>query len=210
MANYCSNSIRFISRDRSKLAVFLRKVYAAFDSRTSGFYNLLVLHGYTNKQIAGMIDRRDAFTHCDTKLSVDGDVFSFGVDTETAWAPHMEVFYRLISEKYGDAISMVYQSEECGCGIYINTDKEGKYFPEHYVVDCCHVGEFHKEYFNTYEEAIGWIQGEYKDFGFQLFDTVEDVERKVQDVSEWDEDGFFSFHEFVTDDGHINAERKVA
>ena len=72
MANYCSNSIRFISKDRSKLAVFLRKVYAAFDSRTPGFYNLLVLHGYTNKQIAGMIDRRDAVTHCDTKLSADG------------------------------------------------------------------------------------------------------------------------------------------
>ena len=210
MANYCSNSIRFFSKDRAKLAVFLRKVYAAFDSRTSGFYNLLVLHGYSNKQIAGMIDRRDAFVRCDTKLSADGDVFSFGVDTETAWAPHMEVFYRLIGEKYDNAIRMVYQSEECGCGIYINTDKEGKYFPERYMVDCRHFGEFHKEYFDSLEKAVEWIQGEYDDFGYELFDTVEDVERKVQDVSGWDEDGFFSFHEFVADDGHGAMEREVA
>ena len=210
MANYCSNSIRFISRDRAKLAVFLRKVYAAFDSRTSEFYNLLVLHGYTNKQIAGMTDRRDAITHCDTKLSADGDVFSFGVDTETAWSPHMEVFYRLIGEKYGGAIRMVYRSEECGCGIYINTDAEGRYFPERYVVDCCHVGEYHKEYFDSYEDAMEWIRGEYREFGFGLFDTAEDVERKVQELAGPEDDGFFSFHEFVMDDGHAAAEREVA
>ena len=51
MANYCANSIVFFSKDRSKLARLLRKVYAAYESSGPGFWNLLILHGYTNRQI---------------------------------------------------------------------------------------------------------------------------------------------------------------
>ena len=71
MANYCANSIVFFSKDRSKLARLLRKVYAAYESSGPGFWNLLILHGYTNRQIAGLADKRDCFTYCDTKLNLD-------------------------------------------------------------------------------------------------------------------------------------------
>ena len=209
MANYCSNSIVFYSRDRAKLSVFLRKMSAAYNARGSHFYNLMVLHGYGNREISSVIDKRDFFTSCDTKLSVKDDTCSFSMDTETAWAPHMEVFRKVLQERYGNRIRLVYMAEECGCGIYVNSDTEGKYFPQRYMVDCCHAGEFHKEYFDTYEDAIDWIQGEYRDFGFSLFDTVEDVERKVREVSEWDEDGFFNFHRFEPEAGS-GAERSVA
>lgn len=201
MANYCSNSIVFFSKDRTKLARFLRKVYAAFDSMGSGFHNLLVLHGYSNRQIAGIADKRDCFTYCDTKLTQDNDTYSFKVDTETAWEPHMAVFYKVIREKYDDAIHLVYMAEECGSQTYINSDQEGRYFTEHYLVDCCHNGEFIKEYFNSYREAIDWIRDEYG-IGINEHDSMQVVELKVEEASDWDNGDFFNFHRFESEYGY--------
>ena len=209
MANYCSNSIVFYSKDRLKLARFLRKVYAAFDSIGSGFYNLLVLHGYTNRQISGMIDRRDTLTYCDSKLATQGDTYSFKAETETAWVPHMELFYKILRDNYGNLIRMVYQSIETGCGIYINTDKDGKYLPERYMIDCFHDGDYHTEYFETYEEAIDWINKEYPTFSFSRFDDLEEVETRLQQAYSYDTNCFFYFHRFESDDG-FNLERSVA
>ncbi len=209
MANYCSNSIRFFSKDRAKLAVFLRKVSAVCNSRSSGYGDLMVLHGYNARQVAGVIDKRDMLTHCDTKLTVDGDTYSFRVDTETAWSPHMDAFRKMLREKYGNAIHMVYQSEEPGTGVFINTDTAGKYFPERFIIDCCHNGEYSKEYFCTLEEAVEWIEGAIGDFGYSLFDTAETVERKVQDILPDDGFSFFSFHEYSMEDG-CSEERSVA
>lgn len=208
MPNYCSNCIVFFSKDRIKLGRFLRKVYAAFDSRGSGFCNLMVLHGYTNRQIAGFADRRDCFTFCDTKLTQDKDTYSFKVDTETAWEPHMAVFYKILREKYDDAIHLVYMAEECGNQLYINTDEDGKYFPEHYMVDCRHNGEYLKEYFDSYKKAVEWIRDEYS-VAINEYDPMKVVELKVEGVSGLDDGDFFNFHRFEPECGY-GEERSVA
>ena len=208
MANYCSNSIVFYSKDRLKLARFLRKVYAAFDSIGSGFYNLLVLHGYTNRQITGLADKRDCFTYCDTKLTLNKDTYSFKVDVETAWEPHMAVFYKILREKYDNRIHLVYMAEECGSQLYINSDKDGKYFSERYMVDCCHNGEFLKEYFNNYPEAVAWIKDEYG-VDINEYDSMKVVELKVEEASGLDNGDFFNFHRFEPEYGYDN-ERSVA
>ncbi len=199
MANYCSNSIVFFSKDKTKISRFLRKVYAAFDSIGSGFYNLMVLHGYKNREILSVIDKRDSFTYCDTKLEQDKDTFSFRVDVETAWEPHMAMFYRIIREKYNNAIQLVYMAEECGSELYVNSDKEVIYLPERYMVDCCHNGEYNKEYFKTYPEAISWIKAEYGDIGVNEYDSLKQVELKVEAASGFDDGDFFNFHRFESE-----------
>ena len=208
MANYCSNSIVFFSKDKSKLSRFLRKVYAAYDSIGSGFYNLMVLHGYKNREILSVIDKRDSFTHCDTKLALENDTYSFRVDVETAWEPHMAMFYKIIREKYNDAIQMVYMAEECGSDLYVNSDKEGIYFRERYMVDCCHNGEYLKEYFESYPEAIDWIRSEYG-IDTDKFDSIQEVEAKVEAVNSFDDGDFFNFHRFETEYKY-DAERGAA
>ena len=200
MCNYCSNSIVFFSKDRTKLARLLRKVYAAFDSVGSGFYNLMVLHGYTNRQITGLADKRDCFTYCDTRLTQDNGAYSFKVDTETAWEPHMAVFYKIIREKYDNAIHLVYMAEECGSQLYINSDETGRYFSEHYVIDCCHNSEYLKEFFNSYREAVAWIRDEYG-VGINEHDSMKTVELKVEAVSDLDNGDFFNFHRFESEYG---------
>ena len=208
MANYCANSIVFFSKDRSKLARLLRKVYAAYESSGPGFWNLLILHGYTNRQIAGLADKRDCFTYCDTKLNLDKDTYSFRIDTETAWEPHVTVFYKVIREKYENAIQLVYMAEECGSQIYINSDQEGRYFTEHYMVDCCHRGEFIKEYFNSYHEAVDWIRDEYC-VGVNEHDSMKVIELKVEESSDYDNGDFFNFHRFESEYGE-DEERGAA
>ena len=208
MANYCSNSIVFFSKDKSKLSRFLRKVYAAYDSIGSGFYNLMVLHGYKNREILSVIDKRDSFTHCDTKLAKENDTYSFRVDVETAWEPHMAMFYKIIREKYSDAIQLVYMAEECGSDLYVNSDKEGIYFRERYMVDCCHNGEYLKEYFESYPEAIDWIRSEYG-IDTDKFDSIQEVEAKVEAVDSFDDGDFFNFHRFETEYKY-DAERGAA
>ena len=208
MANYCSNSIVFFSKDKSKISRFLRKVYAAFDSVGSGFYNLMVLHGYKNREILSLIDKRDSFTSCDTKLELDKDTYSFRVDVETAWEPHMVMFYKIIREKYDNAIQLVYMAEECGSEIYINSDKDGVYFTERYMVDCCHNGEYLKEYFDSYPEAIDWIRSEYS-IDADKFDSIRQVEDKVEAVNSFDDGDFFNFHRFETEYKY-DAERGAA
>ena len=209
MANYCTNSIVFFSKDKTKLSRFLRKVYAAFDSIGSGFYNLMVLHGYKNREILSVIDKRDSFTHCDTKLEQDKDTYSFRVDVETAWEPHMGMFYKIIREKYNDAIQLVYMAEECGSDLYVNSDKEGIYFSERYMIDCCHDGEYLKEYFDTYQEAINWIKSEYVGIDINEYTSLKDVELKVEAISAFDDGDFFNFHRFESEYSY-GAERGVA
>ena len=208
MANYCSNSIVFFSKDKSKLSRFLRKVYAAYDSIGSSFYNLMVLHGYKNREILSVIDKRDSFTHCDTKLAQENDTYSFRVDVETAWEPHMAMFYKIIREKYSDVIQLVYMAEECGSDLYVNSDKEGIYFRERYMVDCCHNGEFLKEYFESYPEAIDWIRSEYG-IDTDKFDSIQEVEAKVEAVNSFDDGDFFNFHRFESEYKY-DAERGAA
>ncbi|MBQ8092257.1 MAG: hypothetical protein IJ242_01595 [Clostridia bacterium] len=209
MANYCSNSIVFYSKDKTGLSRFLRKVYAAFDSIGSGFYNLMVLHGYKNREILSVIDKRDSFTNCDSRLEQNEGTYSFRVDVETAWEPHMAMFYKIIREKYSDAIRFVYMAEECGAEIYVNTDKEGMYFPEHYMIDCCHNGEYLKEYFDTYQEAIGWVKSEYTGIDVSEYNSLKEVEAKVETVSDFDMGDFFNFHRFEPEYAY-GEERGVA
>ena len=209
MANYCSNSIVFCSKDRAKLSVFLRKMSAAFTTRDSHFYNFMVLHGYGNREISAVIDKRDFFTSCDTRLTVKDGTYNFRLDTETAWEPHMDVFRKVLKEKYGNVIQMVYVAEECGSSIFINSDTEGKFLPERYMVDCCHNGEYHKEYFDSYQEAVEWVRGEYTDTGFGKYDSIADIEKKVNNSVYRGEDDLFTMHRFEPEYSY-QVERSVA
>ena len=91
-------------------------------------------------------------------------------------------------------------AEECGSQIYINSDENGRYFSEHYVIDCCHHGEFFKEYFESYRKAVDWIRNEYC-VGINEHDSIKVVELKVEAVSDLDNGDFFNFHRFESDYG---------
>jgi len=55
------------------------------------------------------------------------------LETETAWNPTTELWEAVASKYKG--ISFVYRAEEAGSDIFINTDAEGTYLPERYLLD---------------------------------------------------------------------------
>ena len=120
----------------------------------------------------------------------------------------MAMFYKIIREKYNDAIQLVYMAEECGSDLYVNSDKEGIYFRKRYMVDCCHNGEYLKEYFESYPEAIDWIRSEYG-IDTDKFDSIQEVEAKVEAVNSFNDGDFFNFHRFETEYKY-DAERGAA
>ena len=73
----------------------------AFRSNSSAEHDLIFID-----------DVRDIF---ENKIS-----YSFKVDVETAWEPHMAVFYKILREKYDNRINLVYMSEECGSRLWGN------------------------------------------------------------------------------------------
>ncbi len=63
----------------------------------------------------------------DLNLSKDGDEMT--VNTETAWAPMMDLWFE-ICRKYIPGSQILYDAEEPGCGLYVtnNSDHEGTYY----------------------------------------------------------------------------------
>ena len=88
------------------------------------------------------------------------------VGYDSAWNDMVEGWNYLL-EKYN--LKQVTKAIECGCELYLNTDKEGKYFPERYLIDCCKNNEYYWEEFETEEGAVKFFNEIYK----QKFETQE-------------------------------------
>jgi hypothetical protein len=110
---------------------------------------------------------------------------------ETAWSPLPEV-YEKFAEKYG--LSFVYIAEECGCEIYVNTDVEGRFFTDRYILDYFEVEglELDDETLaecgarlkalaeNThYYDAFEYVVKDFKDFGFVATD-IESLNKHLE------------------------------
>lgn len=82
------------------------------------------------------------------------------VQTETAWEPMYDMWDMILAECGFTDIKYVYSSEEPGMGIYINTDKKGKFFSEKYRVEVYISDEFYcneTQYFNSDKEALDYL-----------------------------------------------------
>jgi hypothetical protein len=110
---------------------------------------------------------------------------------ETAWNPLPEV-YEKFAEKYG--LSFVYIADEPGCEIYVNTDIEGKFFTDRYILDYFEVegleldtetlteyGEQLKALAeNThYYESFDDVMKDFKGFGFFATD-IESLNKNLE------------------------------
>ena len=64
-----------------------------------------------------------------------GGRYYFTFETETAWGP-MTGLWEAVLGKF-KTLKHVYAAEECGCELFINTDEEGMFFRDRYVVRYC-------------------------------------------------------------------------
>ena len=131
MPNWCSNSIAFYQEDGGDAVLeafytdierYLNYINPETSEHSSWVGNWLE----ASKINAENLCTRGFFTN----IELNGD--HVRVDMESAWAPLPEV-WDLMAERYG--LAYVYIAEECGCEVYVNTDTEGRFFTDRYILN---------------------------------------------------------------------------
>lgn len=198
MANYCSNSIAFYSKDKAVLAKLFDNINNILDNtKDRSIYELLKSCGYSSEEAVQISDRRDALTYADDNITESPCGYCyFKADTESAWQPNMTSFFRLLQEKFGSKISLVYVSEEPGCGIFINTDVDGLFFSDRYRIDYCVADEYITEYFTDFKDVVCFLRENLPQADVCLYDSPEEIKNKISDVYDDDNNFYFNLDRF--------------
>ena len=109
--------------------------------------------------------------------------------------PRVDEFYKLIDEHYDRKISIVFEAEEFGCGLYYNTDIEGRFFKDRYKVDY-HFKEDTVKYFERFSDVIGYLKKIFPKAKVSQFDDINIIEEKVQAAYSINDECFFNLNRF--------------
>lgn len=132
---------------------------------------------------------------CNFQLLTDG---SLELSYESAWNPIIEDLNAILKE-YKPNLKQVTYAEECGCGIYINTDRNGLYFTDKYYLDCSN--EDCSEYNDIKNhDCLESVIEEFKRF-YNIdteITTEEELKEEIEKVREkYDYECYITFEEFT-------------
>ena len=193
-------AIAIIGYDKEKLEAFRKLMVNAFrDSRNGTVRDFVIKCGYDKEEAFQFTDGRDTFIDIDDEINQKENVYYFYFQTESAWSPNVEVFTKIIREKFDDEFELEHCSEESGMGIYINTDSDGLFFPDRYYLDCCINNEYYTEYYKTKEAVLDWIKEKFPTVDVTVNTALHKIEDAVEKCLGDDEDGYISLHEFSYD-----------
>lgn len=148
MANWCDTSIAFYSRDRVNLTALRNKI-AEITNDDSWLGNVLIHYGFNPKDF----NCRSSIYYISDVSQDEDKIWYFLLDQADAWSPHTDAWDYILSSVDGD-IEYVYKSEEPGQGVFVNSDTEGWYFKERYVIDASILDTEDKIYTQTESETI--------------------------------------------------------
>ena len=182
MANYCSNVIVFYGRLKKDLEIIMRNINSCLENpEKNSVRNFLKISGCDNDMIIEMADLRDYFTDCDLKVSRNKECgWYFHCATESAWTPNMECFKKLLKDVYGEKVKMVFQSEEPGCGIFVNSDKQSLFFTERFIVHGYYKGDYTTKYFDRWNDAVKFLQDWFPKARINCFNGIMEAKRKIE------------------------------
>jgi hypothetical protein len=200
MPNWCYNQTVFYG-DTKKLKEVFDKVEQKVYSKTGKFESisldpLLIELGCPQEMLNKEFWIRGHIVDID--LLDKGEII---LSYETAWNPVYEKIETIL-EMYCPQIKSVTICEECGCEIYINTDKERKYFKDEYYLDIVTgTDSIYGEHYNGmhYHQTIETVVAELKDI-FEVkqeLTTFEEVENFLNSLD--DEDVYITFEKFTLD-----------
>lgn len=128
-----------------------------------------------------------------SNLEMGNSVLKFA--TETAWSPCNETF-DLVCKKF-QSLRYYYQSEELGMAEYRTNDREGKYFPDKYVLDLCMPDKkYIYEYFTDFANLLKFFE----EISGQPVKSEQDIKMVVEQWKVKNEDAFCYVNKFVVSD----------
>lgn len=122
------------------------------------------------------------------------------VSTETAWVPMPEM-WDVILDKYfqnehgNTLIDYVFISEESGEEVYINTDTDGTFFPERFLLEVGGIPE-HRDYESYYLESEQGVIELVNDIFATKIETFDEVKIFLTNKKR-DTDGVLLLHEYA-------------
>lgn len=122
-------------------------------------------------------------------IQLDEKKNAIHVGYETAWEPMIEGWNYLLKQ-YG--LKQVTIGEEMGCDVYVNTDTEGRFFPERYIVSMCIDDEYYTEYYETTDEVLEDMN-RYFD---KKFVTIAALEKFFDRIRDDNDDNYVVFEEY--------------
>lgn len=211
MANICETTVAFFATTEKytdKLVDFYNKLTDLKKSkeRFTIYFNSV----YIAEQFG--MDAKHIEWSCIQDISdieAHGTYRGFKVYQDDKWSPNLKFWDLIIEREYttddGERmIDYVYEAEEPGCEIYINTDVDGEFFCDLYKVDAylpkdLFCGEVMTEYFSSTEDLFDALKTLFgKIFNF---DEPNDVNLKIF-INEYlqkhypNSDYYLSVHEF--------------
>ncbi|WP_455630543.1 hypothetical protein [Megamonas sp.] len=197
MANKCETSIVFYSENKDVIKALWQNITDfCNNNHDCTIYKFMQKMGYSKNDLYRS-DKRGVITYCDSSVSYKDNITYFKIETVSAWMPQVDEFYKLIDEKYDRNISIVFEAEEMGCGIYYNTDIEGRFFKDRYKIDY-YLKQDIVRYFERFDDAIDYIKEIFPKAKVSIFDEINTIEGKVQSAYDMNEDNefFFNFKRF--------------
>lgn len=188
MANWCDTTIAFYSQDKTQLEA----LHTAISNRTredNWLGNICIYHGFSPENYSCRSQ-----VYYIGEMSQDKDNYwYFLVDQEDAWDPHTSVWESVL-DMYYRKVEFEYRSEEAGCGMFVNSDIEGYYFPERFIVDAYVKDTEDKFYINTSAEALSLCKQILHDRSISSLEQARQLGEHF--VKKEGYDGWFNIYEF--------------
>lgn len=136
MPNWCCTNITITHNDEMKIKEFSRllREWTSFDRRENGFGHKWLGNVVLGSGVGTVDAERGTDLRCrgrivDYYLS-DNELV---INTETAWVPMLKMWLKVL-EKYLPNAELIYNAEECGCGLSYTNDPTlvGKYILDYY------------------------------------------------------------------------------
>ena len=195
MANQCDTSIVFYSENKRMIKDLWRNITDfCSDNHDCTIYKFMRKMGYSKNDLH-IFDERGAITYCDSSVTHKDSIAYFKIETVSAWMPRVDEFYKLVDEYYDREISIVFEAEEFGCGLYYNTDIEGRFFKDRYKVDY-HFKEDIVKYFERFSDVISYLKKIFPKAKVSQFDDISIIEEKVQAAYSINDECFFNLNRF--------------
>lgn len=180
MANICDTAIAFFSTDSIETLTDFRNmlvsIYKTTNKRTPfthKYINEKLDLGLKNLEYGDIIDIGE--------IERTGTCIGFKIWQSDKWTPQLDLWDTLIEKYFTNddgfrLVDYVYEAEEDGCGVYINTDEGGDFFPDLYKIDAYLP-------FTIFADMDGYYS-EYFDSAYSLIDHLEDI---LPEIIEWKE-----------------------
>lgn len=208
MPNWCFTSLFFFSKNREELQQMLQdfvSVYSGPSSSPNDFghgWMVDYVRHYFPRVNWHDADARGQIAEIDTSLELQDGYFRFKVTTATAWNPKVGLWFDIVERHYPN-VSIAYESEESGCGIFLRYDPQALWFDDQYVLDAelrnkdgdiCYP---ESNYAKNLGEIITWLKSVDR---FNITQT-EDFRLLAKEIQgQLDDDEFLSIEAFTDDD----------